>query len=39
MCLFKVDLYPTFSRHTIAQTSLALVVWLNENVVRFWLQK
>ena len=24
--------HPTFSRHAKAQTSLALVIWLNENV-------
>ena len=27
-----VGFHPTFSCHTIAETSLALVVWLNENV-------
>ena len=28
----NVGFYPTFSRHGIAQTSLALLVWLSENV-------
>ena len=28
-----LDSHPTFSRHAIAQTSLALVIWLNENVL------
>ena len=28
----KAGFHPSFSRHAIAQTSLALVIWLNENV-------
>ena len=28
-----VGLHPTFSRHAKAETSFALVIWLNENVL------
>ena len=29
----KVGFHPTFSRHGIAQASLALLIWLNEKVL------
>ena len=32
MCKTKVLFYSTFSRHGKAQASLALLIWLNENV-------
>ena len=31
-CNEKVEFYSTFSRHAKAQASLALVIWLIENV-------
>ncbi len=31
-------IFPTFSRHGNAQTSLALLIWLNENVLYLLIQ-
>ena len=30
----NLGFHPTFSRHGIAQASLALLIWLNENVLK-----
>ena len=33
LTLVRVEFYPTFSRHGIADASIALLIWLIENVL------